>query len=334
MCNDNSRVSVIIPARNAEDTIGQTLANILAQRYRGDVEIIVSNGSDDDAMARMIRREFPQVRVIPNPKQTIPSGLNLAWRLSSGDIIVRCDAHTMFPDGYLESVVSALEKTGAGCVGGMAIPMGSTRFGRAVGMAVSSPLGSGDSRYKVGGKSGPVDTVYLGAYRKETLEQLGGYDEDLAYNEDYELNWRVREGGNTVWFCSELKSEYVPRGTARSWVKQCFAYGRWKSAMLAKHPRSLRPRQLAAPALVTGTLLSIIALCVGFVSLALVVPILYLVVLLVGTCRVIARERPGTTVALFPVALVLMHFSWGAGFFIPARCPIRFPTRGGPLFRI
>lgn len=329
MPNDKSFVSVILPARNAADTIGQTLENILAQRYRGDVEFIVADGSDDDVMAHLIRQEAPQVKVIPNPNQTISSGLNLAWRFSSGDIIIRCDAHTILPPCYLENVVKALDETGAGCVGGMAIPVGRTRFGRAVALVVGSPLGSGDSRYKIGGRSGPADTVYLGAYRRETLEQLGGFDEELAVNEDYELNWRIRERGDTVWFCSDLKSEYRPRSTAWAWVKQCFTYGRWKSAMLAKHPRSLRPRQLAAPALVAGMFLSGIALSAGFAGLALVVPALYLILVLVGTGWVIARERPGATIVLFPVALVLMHFSWGLGFLIPARLPIRLPSFRG-----
>ena len=97
------------------------------------------------------------------------TGLNRAIAAASGEIIVRCDAHAEFMPGYIERAVAILTVTGAGNVGGRQAPAGDTFFTSAVGLGLTTPLGVGDSRYKTGGPSGPVEHVYLGAFRREAL---------------------------------------------------------------------------------------------------------------------------------------------------------------------
>ena len=75
---------------------------------------------------------------------------------------------------------------------------------------MATPLGSGGARYRAGGRPGPVDTVYLGVFRREALEAAGGFDGRLDRNEDYELNWRLRRRGGTVWFDPALRGVYRP----------------------------------------------------------------------------------------------------------------------------
>ena len=123
---------------------------------------------------------------------------------------------------------------------------------RAVGLAMTTPLGAGDARWRLGGPAGPVDTVYLGVFRRDALEEAGGFDAALARNQDYELNWRLRERGRTVWFDPALEVAYRPRGSLAQLARQYYDYGWWKRAMLRRHPASLRRRQLAAPLLVSG----------------------------------------------------------------------------------
>lgn len=115
-------VSVIIPARNAEADIAAALDSILAQDYPGPVEIIVADGSDTPATADLIRRDYPAVRIVANPRQTTPNGLNAALDAAAGPVVVRCDTHATLPPDYLRRGVATLLATGAGVVGGRQRP--------------------------------------------------------------------------------------------------------------------------------------------------------------------------------------------------------------------
>ena len=307
-------VSVIIPARNAEATIAEALDSVLAQEYAGSVEVIVADGSDTPATAEIIR-QYSAVRLIPNPDQFLVSGIVRAIRVATGEVIARCDAHTMFPSGYLRRAIETLERTGAANVGGRQQPVGTTFFERTVALAMTTPLGAGDARYRLGGPAGPTDTVFLGVFRREIMDAIGGYDVTLYGNEDYEINYRLRERGETVWFDPTLVVDYRPRSTLRALAQQYFNYGRMKIEVWRRHPRSLRARHFAAPLLVLGLTLSAILAVVG-VSWAAVVPGAYLVTL-VGSSLVVGIRRRTGTALLLPLVLATMHLSWGLGFFLP-----------------
>ncbi len=160
------------------------------------------------------------VQVIPNPEQTLGFGVQAALRVATGDIIVRCDADVTFPPGYLCRVFDMLERTDAVNVGGRQQPLGTTCFERAVAIAMITPLVAGDVRYRLGGHERPVDTIYLGAFRRDTLDAVGGVNPTLTRNQDYELNWRLRQRGETVWLDPALVVIYQPRGTLRALALQ------------------------------------------------------------------------------------------------------------------
>ncbi len=312
-------VSVIIPARNAEATIATTLDSVLSQDYAGWVEVIVADGSDTPATADLIRRHYPAVRLIPNPDQTLGSGVNAALQVATGEIIVRCDGHTSLSPGYIQCAVETLAVTKAANVGGYQRPVGTTFFERVVAVAMTTPIGAGHAYHRVGGSEGPVDTAFLGNFRREVLVKMGGYDASLIRNQDYELNWRLRERGETIWFNPALVADYRPRGTLWKLARQYFDYGRWKRVVLRRHPASLQPRQLAAPLLVLGLAASVFLALIGASWFATVtLPFIYIFTLVVGSLVVgICRREPATL--LLPLVLMTMHLSWGLGFFFPAR---------------
>ena len=109
------------------------------------------------ASARRIRDHYPSVRVVRNPDHITSSGLNRAIEASRGDVIVRCDAHAVPPPGYVRRAVETMRRTGAAVVGGRQRPVGDGLFQRVVGIAMTTPLGAGDSRYKIGGREGLRD---------------------------------------------------------------------------------------------------------------------------------------------------------------------------------
>ncbi len=260
-------VTVIVPCFNEEATIGALLSAILKQTFPTDrLEVVIADGLSRDRTRDEIARfksQNPLLRidVIDNDERTIPSGLNRAIQASSGSIVVRLDAHSIPIPEYVERCVLALEQGLGDNVGGVwtIVPGGSGAIARGIAAAAAHPLGAGDALYRLGGSARAVDTVPFGAFRRELLSKVGGFDERLLTNEDYEFNFRVRQGGGRVWLDPSIRSEYVARRTLPELARQYWRYGFWKFRMLIRHPRSIRWRQ-ALPPIFVLTILGLVAL--------------------------------------------------------------------------
>ena len=187
---------------------------------------------------------------------------------------------------------------------------------------MTTPLGAGGARYRLGGAEGPVDTVFLGAFRRDALEAVGGVDPAFVRNQDYELNWRLRARGETVWFDPGLVVTYRPRSTLRGLAWQYFNYGRWKRVVARRHPASLLPRHLASPLLLLGLAATPVLAVASPIWAVAAVPLTYALTLALGSLAVGIRRRSYAAL-LLPLALATMHLSWGIGFFTPMRTKVR-----------
>ena len=305
-------VAVVVPVRNAEATLVDAVASALAQELDGTLEVCIAVGPSDDRtreVADGLADADRRVSVVNNPAGVTPAGLNAAIRATSAPVVARMDGHAGLPAGYLARAVALLDRTGAVNVGGVQEPWGQTPFEEAVGRAMVARFGSGDARFHHGGPAGAVDTVYLGVFRRTAVEAVGLFDEALVRNQDYELNWRLREAGGTVWFDPELRVGYRPRGPLGGLARQFFGYGRWKRVVVGRHPRSLRWRQVVAP---VATLAVAVGLVVGaWWPPALVVPAAYLAAVVLASLA--AGRHPATVLRLLAVYPTL-HLSWGVGF--------------------
>jgi hypothetical protein len=254
--------------------------------------------------------------VVENPTGVTPAGLNAAIVATTAPVVVRLDAHAVLDGGYVDSALATLERTGAVNVGGRQDPRGVSPFEKAAGAAMSSWFGAGDARFRTGGRPGPVDTVYLGVFRRDAIEAVGLFDEGLVRNQDAELNWRLREAGGVVFFDPALAVGYRPRPTLRKLGSQYFGYGRWRRVVVGRHPRSVRWRQVLPPTALVGTVVGVLG---GWLWAPLfVLPVVY--VTSVMAASMIVGGRPGRIIRLLTVFPV-MHMSWAFGFLIgsPAR---------------
>lgn len=340
-------VSVVIPARECAAELPGCLDAVRVQTYGGPMEVIVavapSNDDTEDVAQRCMRRALttqrgdlagPRTRsawptaVVSNPAGTTSSGLNLAIGAAAGEVIVRVDAQARLPADYVERAVATLERTGAANVGGVQRPVGQGELSRVIATALSSPFGGGPAAFRRGSGEGPVDTVYLGVFDAAALACVGGFDESLERNQDYELNWRLREQGHMVWLDPSLVVDYQPRSSWTGLARQYFDYGVWKRVVISRHPRSLQPRQLAAPVLVVGLVLSAFELVRGRLRGG-IVSAMYL-----GACM-LASARLRSSLPAFgdrlraAAAFAVMHLSWGAGFLLGPRHGNR-PGAGTP----
>lgn len=318
MADGSGVVSIVMPVRNEAGSIDATIASILAQDYQGPLEVIVADGMSTDGTRELVAARAAsdsRIRLVDNPGGRTPTGLNRAIAAAAGAIIVRCDAHSELPTSYVRTAVELLATTGAANVGGIQLAQGTTAFSRGVGYAMSSPLGVGDARFHYGGEPGPVDTVYLGVFRRDAIEAVGLFDESLSRNQDYELNIRLRAAHETVYFDPRLAVVYRPRRSLLALARQYYQYGRWKRRVVKMHPASLRLRQLAPPALVAAIVVSAGLWFSPWPRLGWVVPGLYAAALLAATAYEVVRRRD-TAALLLPAAVVAMHLSWGVGFLV------------------
>lgn len=317
-------VSVIMPVLNEERHLRSAVSHILEQEYDGDIEVVIALGPSTDrtdAIAAELVAETAgtkrEVRTVPNPTGRTPAALNAAIRGSRHPVVVRVDGHGMLTPGYIATAVPLLEERDAANVGGIMHAEGETDWERAVAAAMTSRIGVGNASFHTGGEAAPADTVYLGVFRREVLERMGGYNEEFVRAQDWELNYRIRQDGGLVWFTPELRVSYRPRPNARALARQYRDYGRWRRVVTRYHRGSVNLRYLAPPA-------ALLACAAGLVlgaavhPLFLVVPGGYLAAILAGSLRE-GRGLPPRARLQLPVALVTMHMSWGWGFLTSPR---------------
>lgn len=312
-------VTIIMPVRNEGAFIRNSLDAVLNQDYPAELlEIIVADGmSDDDtrALVRELMDSHPNLKMIDNPSRIVPTAMNLAIRAARGEVVVRADGHTLIAPDYVTECVSALRWSPADNVGGPMRALGEGWFGKAVAAATSSRFGVGGARFHYSKSEEWVDTVYLGAWRREMFGRIGLFDEEMVRDQDDELNYRLLNRGGRILLSPRIRSSYTVRGTPRSLWRQYFQYGFWKVRVMQKHPRQIRLRQLAPPAFVAALILSAAAAwsVPGAVPIWGTVPLGYAA--MSAAASVSAARRSGWSVIFgLPLAYAVIHVAYGLGF--------------------
>jgi succinoglycan biosynthesis protein ExoA len=329
-------ISILLPVRNEEKSIGFCLEHIYRQIGLSDnVEVIVSDGMSTDGTREIIRgyqANHPNLILIDNPAKIVPVGLNLAIQRSMGKIIIRVDGHTIIAPDYVSQCVEALKRTKADNVGGKMTAIGDNLFGKAVALATSTPFGVGGAHFHYSDNEEWVDTVYMGAWPRRVFEEIGLFDEELVRDQDDEFNYRLREQGGRILLSPAIHSEYTVRSTPRTLWRQYYQYGYWKVRVLQKHPRQMSLRQFVPPAFVLAllgsillALFSVFHLPSSVSFLSLVIPLLYLIVNLFASLYT-AFKRGWSSLLFLPFIFVILHLSYGLGFLVGL---LKFANRWG-----
>lgn len=316
-----SLVSLITPCRNEADHVDAFVDAALAQQLPPGwtLELLVADGaSDDDTRERLQRRAAVDARLVlvDNPAGATAAGLNLALARAGGECVVRLDVHTQYAPDYVLRCLEALQRTGAASVGGPWQPLvGPGRAGW-IARAWASRFGSGGAASRQAGYSGPVDTVYLGAWRRDTLRALGGFDEALLRTEDDDLNLRIVRGGGTVWQDASIRSWYRPRASFGALAAQMYQYGYWKWPLIRKHRLPASPRHLVPGLFVAAVALGLLLglLHAGFAVAALLLVALHTAAALVAAAGVAPPWRHPVGWLAVAWATLCMHWAYGTGF--------------------
>ncbi len=316
------RVSIIVPCRNERRHLGAFAQSALAQALPEGwtLEIVVADGMSDDGTREalaVLAASDPRVSFVDNPERIVSSGLNRALGAASGEVVVRMDVHTEYAPDYVAECLSALHATAADNVGGpwhaVADPAG--------GATQAAAAATFQSRWVAGGAlsrrldyDGWADTVYLGAWPRNSFERFGGFDESLVRNQDDEHNLRIVKGGGRIWQASRIRSSYRPRATFGQVFRQYLQYGYWKPFVMRKHGQPARLRHLVPALFVAAVVLLLLATPgVGAWPLAALLSAYAAAVGAMSAAVLLAAPQPATVALRVPAVIVAYHVAYGIG---------------------
>lgn len=227
-------VSVVIPCYNEEKYLQGCLDSILDQNYPTDrFEILLADGMSKDR-TRLIMREYAgrysQLQWFENSKMILPVGLNVLIRKAKGEVVIRLDAHSSFPNDYISQCVKYLSEYNVDCVGGLweTRAGADTVIAKAIVLALTSLFGVGGSKFRLGiNKPMLVETVPFACYRRDVFDRIGFFNEDMVRNEDVEFNTRLKKSGGKILLHPAISSVYFARPDILSATKQKFQDGFW-----------------------------------------------------------------------------------------------------------
>jgi glycosyltransferase involved in cell wall biosynthesis len=312
-------VTIIMPIRNEADFIERAIKSVLGNDYPAEkMEILVVDGMSNDGTREIVTnlsKHDSRLRMLDNPKQITPAAMNIGIKAAQGDLFIRIDGHVEIPADFITKSIHCLhEHPEAWVAGGYIKTVADSFTGKSIAAAMRSPIGVGNSRFRLGDYEGWVDTLAFGAHHKWVVDKIGYFDEELVRNQDDEFNLRIILASGKIWMSKSIQSTYVSRGSLRKLWKQYFQYGFWRIRTVQKHKKPASFRQIIPLLFVLLLLLTGLAgfLFKSFWILLVIEAALYVLALVIGTldvgCKSGWRYSP-----LAPIVFAILHFAYGLG---------------------
>jgi len=246
--------------------------------------------------------------------------MNYAIKQAKGKIIIRLDAHSIYPVDYISKLVYWIEKLDADNVGGVwnTTAANESLIAKSIALSTSHSFGIGNAQYRISDKSEPyeVDTVPFGCYKKEVFDKIGLFDTDLTRNQDDEFNARLLQHGGKIFLIPDLKIQYFARDTFSKMYKMFYQYGLFKPLVNLKLKQPATVRQFIPPLfvlfLVFGILLSFINSTLLYMYILGLV--IYFGVNLLVSFKIAKRQQSLRLIPYLFVSFILIHMSYGLGY--------------------
>jgi GT2 family glycosyltransferase len=235
---------------------------------------------------------------LENPRRLQVYAWNIALREARGEYYAMIGAHAVYGSTYFAQCVDAIKRTGAHAVGGVAVAFGEGALGHAIAWCMSSPFGVGNARFRYTDREQEADSVFALFTTRSILESVGGFDESLPFDEDSDLNYRLRQRGYKLVVSPRVPVRYAVRRSLRALWKQMYRYGYWRRFTQRKHGAGV-PMRTYVPAAFLGALAAAL------------------------------RSIPATgwKSVLVPPAAATMHVAYGWGWWSAAIANLRAPLR-------
>ena len=343
-------ISLAIVAYNEQETLPKLLEQVCAQDFPHQcIEVVLINSASTDTTRACMERfaasstpesgrerfaasstpesgegnalafGFANVCVLDNPARSQAAGWNVALQHFTGDALVRVDAHASIPSHFISSIVEVLNE-GENVCGGtrptIIEPGHETPWRHTLHVAEESAFGSSAADYRRNVEARYVDSVFHAAYRREVLNAVGLFNEQLLRTEDNDFHYRVRAAGYRIKLDPRITSCQFIRGSLNGMLKQKFSNGYWVGRTTFVQPKCLEVYHFAPFALVVAALIlagiGVAASWVPFVACACAYALVCCVLACMATAHASAQVRNKTMIAL-PVVFASIHFSYGIG---------------------
>jgi cellulose synthase/poly-beta-1,6-N-acetylglucosamine synthase-like glycosyltransferase/peptidoglycan/xylan/chitin deacetylase (PgdA/CDA1 family)/spore germination protein YaaH len=238
-------VSVLIPAYNEELVIVSSIRQILRSRY-ANLEIIVVDDGSIDATSAVVTEHYanePRVRLLTIPNGGKAHAVNTALREASGTVIVALDADTQFEPETISRLVRWFADPNVGAVAGNA------KVGNRINLITLwqalEYITAQNLERRALAALGAITVIpgAVGAWRREALEQLGGFPSDTLA-EDQDLTIAVQKAGYQTLFDAEAIAWTEAPDTVRGLARQRFRWAYGTLQCLWKHrDATFNPRQ-------------------------------------------------------------------------------------------
>lgn len=198
-------VSVIIPCRNSERTIRQCLDAIVNQRTSIPFDITVIDSSTDQT-PQIVEREFPSVHLIHLEKRVFAGAArNLGIRATRAPYCLMIDSDCVAEPDVIERVVAQHQDRDYAAVGGSLANGTPNSISGSIGYLIEFREFTPTAPLRLE-TSVPTANV---AYRRETLERFGCFDEDMWLAEDILLHWKMHQAGELILFDPAIKVKHL-----------------------------------------------------------------------------------------------------------------------------
>ena len=315
-------ISIVIPCYQEERFISACLASVRSfQVPEGhEIEVLVVDGGSRDGTRVLVSevvRVDPRFRLLDNPRRTQASGLNIGIAASTGEYILRLDAHSTYPADYVAQCLDTSKRTGSDNVGGLAVtlPSGSGYQAELTRALTTHRFGVGAS-FRTGAREGRADTVPYGFFRRDAFARFGMFDERLARAQDYEFNRRIVARGGTVWLNPNILVHYFQQPTLRSFLsKQFFLDAPYNAYMWYLAPYTFTPRHAITALFALGVILGV-PLALASPLMAILVTVVlgaYGVLALMASAQQAIRYRQSRHFFVLPLCFLAYHLTHGLG---------------------
>ncbi|NND77448.1 MAG: glycosyltransferase family 2 protein [Flavobacteriales bacterium] len=316
-------LSVVVPCKNEESFMAAVIENILAQDYpKNALEVFLIDGMSTDGTLKIIEQyvgEHDHLHLLINEAGYVPDGLNKAIKKAKGEVILRMDAHSIYPANYFSELVSQMIDKDADNVGGVwdIQPGANTAIAKTIAFTNGHPFGIGNAQYRYAeGDFRWVDTVPFGCYKRSVFDEIGLFDEDLVRNQDDELNARLIQNGGKILLIPSIKIKYFARETLGKMARMFYQYGLYKPLANRKLGKVSTGRQLVPVWFVVVGFIGLVncifqpSMCLYF---GIMVGIYILVALLVSLPNAL-KEKSLAQWLLSPFCFFVIHTSYGLGY--------------------
>ena len=329
------RVSLIAPVYNEEKYIEGFIDSILKQDYNYKlIELIFIDGNSTDKTKELIVNKMKTARIsykiLTNTKRITPISLNIGIKKAKGNIIIRLDAHSQYPENYVSKCVYYLNTTGADNVGCLIETVSEGYIGQAIANVLSSKFGVGNSKFRTNAKSGYVDTVPFGTFRRDLFNKIGFFDERLRRNQDSEFNNRIIKNGGKIYLFDDIKITYHPRDTIKKLISMAVLNGKWNLYTNYIVPGSMKLRHFIPFVFVLSIIFGIALFFTDFIIikiLFIIELILYFLLDMIFSLKDIKKHGILVSMLMF-IIYPIFHIMYGVGTFLGTQLIMQNKMKG------